>query len=119
VRLLIDEMWPASLAEQLGRRGHEVEAVIARADLRHASDLTLFEAAQVERLAVFTENASDFVPLANASLREGSEFYGLVLTTNAGFPRGRDSTLGAVAKALEALLREHAGGDLLNRVVSL
>jgi hypothetical protein len=43
VKLLVDQMWPAVLAEQLGRRGHDVIAVLEREDLLHRAALQLPE----------------------------------------------------------------------------
>jgi hypothetical protein len=45
VKLLLDEMWPPSIAVQLRRRGHDVEAVAERADLRGQADDAVFSVA--------------------------------------------------------------------------
>lgn len=45
---------------------------------------------------------------------------GLVLTSNAAYPRGHPRTLGRAVKALDAYLGEHAGDrDLLNQIAWL
>ena len=120
MRLLVDEMWPARLAEQLRGRDHDVVAVAERADLVHQPDPTVFLAAQEERRAIFTENVPDFRPLADACLREGTRFHGLVFTTNMSFPRGHARTLGRAVRALDALLSTHPRVDgLLSRVTWL
>ena len=48
MKLLVDQMWPAVLAEQLRRRGHDVIAVLEREDLLHTEDDAVFEAARRE-----------------------------------------------------------------------
>lgn len=120
MRLLIDEMWPARLADQLRRRGHDVGAVAERDELRQRPDEIVFETALAQRRAIFTENVPDFRLLAEACLRESRDFYGLILTTDSTFPRGHPRTLGRVVRALETLLTAHPRGDgLANRVVWL
>lgn len=111
MRLLIDEMWPAVLAEQLRERGHDVVAVLERDELRHAPDEAVFEAARREGRAVFTENVADYVPLANYSLEHSEGFFGLVLTSDRAYPRGHPRTLGRALQALDRYLTEHAAED--------
>src|SRR6476646_9414191 len=59
LRLLLDEMYPASLAEQLRLRGHDVSAVTERPELRSLPDADVFAVAQQEGRAVMTENIAD------------------------------------------------------------
>jgi predicted nuclease of predicted toxin-antitoxin system len=113
VRLLIDEMWPATLAEQLRRRGHDVVAVSERADLAHRGDDVIFECAAREGRVLLTENVPDFVPLAVDVLSAGGTFPGLLLTSNAAWPRGNPRTLGRVVRALDALLAAHPSDTAL------
>ncbi len=120
MKLLVDEMWPARLAQQLRRRDHDVTAVAERPDLIHLPDQAIFRAAQAEERAIFTENVPDFRPLADACLRGGERFHGLVFTTDTTFPRGHPRTLGRAVSALSSLLGAHQRVDaLLNRVVWL
>lgn len=100
MKLLLDEMWPGSVAEQLRQRGHDVVAVVERPDLRGQPDDVVFATAQVEGRAVVTENVSDFLRLAAGA----SHHAGLVLTSNRRFPRGDARTIGRLVAALEALL---------------
>lgn len=117
MKLLVDQMWPAILAEQLRHRGHDVVAVLERHDLTHAADDVVFDAASRQERAVFTENVSDYVPLANTFLRRGEDFFGLVLTSDRGYPRGHPSTLGRVVRALDQYMAEHPASDALrNRI---
>lgn len=120
MKLLVDEMWPARLADELHRRGHDVGAVAAREELRNQPDEIILEVALAERRAIFTENVPDFRLLAEICLRESRDFYGLVLTTDSTFARGHPRPLGRVVRALETLLAAHPQTDgLANRVVWL
>lgn len=118
MKLLVDEMWPARLAEQLRTRGHDVVAVAERPELVRQPDAVIFEAAQSERRAVLTENIADFRPLADTALRQGRDFGGLVLTTDSKFPRGHPRTLGRAVRALDAFLTARPDGPS-NRIAWL
>jgi predicted nuclease of predicted toxin-antitoxin system len=113
VKLLVDQMWPAVLAEQLRRRGHDVIAVLEREDLLHTEDDAVFEAARRDGRAVFTENVGDYVPLATDSLGRGEDHCGLLLTSNSSFPRGHPRTLGRAVRALDRYMAEHSESDAL------
>ena len=65
VRLLLDEMWPPAIAEALRERGHDVEAVAERRDLRGKPDEAIFEEALARGCAIVTENVVDYRPLAS------------------------------------------------------
>lgn len=117
MKLLVDPMWPAALAEQLRRRGHDVVAVLERADLVHAADDVVFEVARLEERAVFTENVSDLLPLATESLGRSEELFGLVLTSDRTLPRGHPKTLGRAVLALDRYMEERPeDGALRNRI---
>ena len=107
MRLLLDEMFPASIAQALRAGGHDVVAVQDEPDLRQLSDPELFAAAQEAGRAVVTENVKDFVPLVAG--HPGAGHFGLVLTTNRSFPRHRESFVGALAAALGDFLVMHPG----------
>lgn len=107
MKLLLDEMYPAAIAEQLRARGHDTEAVTARAELRSLPDDAVFATAQEERRAVVTENIGDFSTIADTADRRGSAHHGLVLIDPAKYPRGHPRTIGRVVAQLERLLNEH------------
>lgn len=104
MKLLIDEMWPATLAEQLRRRGHDAVAVTERPEVAHRSDEVVLDWAHKEGRVVFTENVPDFVPLATDVLASGGTIPGLLLTSNTSWPRGNPRTLGRIVRALDAFL---------------
>ena len=108
MKLLIDEMFPAALAEQLRARGHDAVSVhdADRANLQGAPDAEVFAVAADEARAVVTENVPDFRRLELAVLAAGEATPTLVFTTNRQFPRGHPRTLGRLVAALDALLRE-------------
>jgi predicted nuclease of predicted toxin-antitoxin system len=110
VKLLLDEMWPSTVAAQLRRHGHDAVAVAERADLRGLPDLSIFMAAQTEGRVIVTENVIDFRPLAGEAIREGRPHCGLIFTSNRRFPRGNARTLGRLVQALEQLA--NSGKDL-------
>ncbi len=111
MRVLLDEMYPPSIAEQLRGRGHDVEAVTERPQLRALTDIEVFAVAQRERRAIFIENIPDFSALADDHDRRGAPHHGLVLVDPSRHPRGNKRTVGRIVTALARLLGEHPGDD--------
>lgn len=105
MKLLIDEMYPRAIAEQLRGRKHDVEAVTERAELRALSDAELFELTQQERRAIVTENIDDYSLIADRFDQHGQAHYGLVLVPPAKYPRGENATIGRLVNTLHELLR--------------
>jgi hypothetical protein len=81
--LLLDEHYPKSLAERLGRRGLDVVAVIAREDLRGRPDEAVLAAATREVRIVVTEDVTTFP----AAMAAPPDFRGVVFCDSARFPR--------------------------------
>jgi hypothetical protein len=106
LRLLIDEMYPGAVAEQLRRRGHDAVAVTERKALRSLADSAIFAEAQTDRRAVVTENVADFVPIAEEADQRGRAHHGLVLIDPAKFLRGQRRTVGRLVKELERLIAQ-------------
>lgn len=63
MKLLLDEMLSAVVAEQLRGRGRDVEAVSQRRQLRGLTDRDLFEYAQSGERSLVTYNRDDFLEL--------------------------------------------------------
>lgn len=106
MKLLIDEMFPAALSEQLRARGHDVESV-HDPDCEvpeGAPDEEVFAAAANSGRALVTENVPDFRRLEARALAAGDAVPMLVFITNRQFPRGDERTLGRLVSALVALL---------------
>lgn len=106
MRLLIDEMYPSAIAEQLRGRGHDASAVVERHELRASSDAALFALAQQERRAVVTENVGDFVVLASLADQRAEPHHGLVLVDPVKYPQGNQRTIGRLVRTLDALLAD-------------
>lgn len=111
MKLLVDEMYTPAIAEQLRALGHDALAVSELTELRTLSDHALLEWATAHGRAIFTENASDFLALHAACLQSGESHGGIVLASNAAFPRAKAATLGALVKALDRLLAGVRGLD--------
>lgn len=111
VKLLLDEMFPAAIAEALRADGHDVIAVQEDGTLRELSDAELFATAQRLERALVTENVKDYVPLDAGAHARTEPHWGLVLTTNQSFPRHRSRYIGALTRALGVLLCTHHGSS--------
>ena len=111
MRLLLDEMYPAAIAEQLRARGHDAEAVTERAELRSLPDDAVFAIAQQERRTVVTENIGDFSTIAGAADQRGSAHHGLILIDPAKYPRGHPRMIGRLITQLERLLNDHPANE--------
>jgi NAD(P)-dependent dehydrogenase (short-subunit alcohol dehydrogenase family) len=109
LKLLLDEIYPPAIAEQLCARGHDVVAVTACAELRSLPDESIFATAQQERRAVVTENIGDFSSIADAADQRRQAHHGLVLIDPAKYPRGNPRTIGRMVTELDRLLSEHRG----------
>ncbi len=107
MRLLIDEMYPAAIAEQLRFAGNDVVAVVERPELRTLPDLDLFEVTQGERRTLVTENIGDFARIVAAYEQSGRTHFGVVFVDPGKFPRGNRRTIGRMVKALGAFLDAH------------
>jgi predicted nuclease of predicted toxin-antitoxin system len=108
LKLLLDEMFPAAIAHALRAEGYDVNAVQEDSQLRELSDPALFAAAQHLQRGIVTENVKDYLPLDAQSHARPEPHWGLVITTNQSFPRHHDRFIGALARALRALLAAHS-----------
>jgi hypothetical protein len=111
VRLLIDEMYSAAIAEGLRARGHDAVAVVERSELRAVPDVDLFAIAQAEARAIVTENLDDFIAIANDHDGRANPHFGVVLVSPHRYPRKQPRTIGAIVKALDALAAQHPGNE--------
>jgi Domain of unknown function (DUF5615) len=113
VRLLLDEMYPPALAEDLHSVGVDATTV-AELGLTGSSDSEVFAAAVVGGYAVLTENGADFAPIAAEHHTAGGHHHGLLIALSSRFsrrPAGRTPLL----TAIQALRHE----DLDDRTVYL
>ena len=107
MRLLLDAMYSPAIGRGLRALGHDVVASQDDEELRILDDPALFAHARMERRTLVTENVKDFVPLVQLSTAAGESHFGLVLTTNASFPRHDDRSVGDLIRALELLLAQY------------
>lgn len=113
MNLLIDEMFPATIAGRLRERhGYDVVAIAERDDLKGLRDADIFLAGQQEQRAIVTENVRDFRPIAREWQAMGKVHFGLVLTTNRRFPRSQSRTHGRLVTALANLLDAETGSSV-------
>jgi predicted nuclease of predicted toxin-antitoxin system len=106
VKLILDEMLSASIAEQLRTRGHDVIAVHERAELCGLSDAEIFALAQTEDRAIVTYDP-DFLDLDLRYRGRGRDHHGIVILHARRFPQ-RSGTMGRLVTSLEALLAARA-----------
>ena len=104
--LLLDEMFSPTIAELLGRRGVDCQAVAARPLLRSRDDPEVFEAALRGARILVTNNVIDFEILRRRAVAEGRPAPGLIYTSDARFPRTR-AFVAQLVDALEYAARHH------------
>ncbi len=102
MRLLLDELYPPAITEQLARHGLDVVDV-RDLDLAGSSDALVWARAQQLHRALVTENARDFIPLASAAVASGRHHWGLVVTSNRSLPRHRGGGVGSIVLAVVRL----------------
>lgn len=107
MNLLLDEMYPYAIAEQLRDRGHDVVAVGEREELRGTADSSVFACAQAEERALVTDDVG-FLAIEAERRTRGETHHGLILTTNKRFPRGEPGTVGRLVRALDRFLSREA-----------
>src|SRR5258708_40319212 len=89
VKLLLDEMLSASIAEQLRRQGHDAQATQGNAGLEGKPDPELLRAAREVGRALVTDNVADFARLHRQFLSSGEDHAGVVLVSPRRFPRSK------------------------------
>ena len=105
VPLLLDEMFSDTIAQQLGAKDHDVQAVVADPSLVSLPDDQILSRAAATGRALVTANIKDFMPLDARYRAAGQTHGGLILVSAKTFPQNRSYT-SAVTNALAALLDE-------------
>jgi hypothetical protein len=133
--LLLDHHYSTRIAERLRAAGHDVFAAVERAwhgpdddaldddaldddalDDDALDDDALLERCAAENRVLLTNNVADFARITARWAGDGRRHAGLVFTSDATFPRTRD-TIGRYVEALGRLLRAHPGDqDLRDRI---
>ena len=116
MKLLLDEHYSPTIAEQLRERGHNVDAVQERSDLRGLGDRELWARALAEGRALMTENVADVMPLVRESAAGGDRHFGVVFTSPRSMPRGA-GTIGLFVDELDRFLRDRPMDEALLNLV--
>ena len=88
MKLLLDDMVSAVVAEQLRARGRDVEAVTERRELRGLPDQDVFEYAQAAQRSLVTYNGNDFLELDRRYRGQGRAHSGIIILRPRRFPQG-------------------------------
>jgi hypothetical protein len=113
LRLLLNEIYPAALADALRGAGMDVSTAVDLG-LAGRSDSEVFALAVGQGYAVLTENAADFARISADHLNAGDHHPGLLVALSSRFSR-RPAGAGALVSAVSAIVHE----DLRDRVVYL
>ncbi len=106
MKLLLDEMYTPTIAEQLRARGHDA-ASIHDPEYRYLEgepDDEVWAAAIADDRALVSENVQDFRRIEANTLAHSQPVARLIFTTDRQFPRGDPATLGRLVSALDGLL---------------
>jgi predicted nuclease of predicted toxin-antitoxin system len=110
LKLLLDEMFSATIARQLRTRGHDVKAVTEHVEWRSLLDAEIMDVARRERRAVVTQNLRDYRPLHFSAITPGGPgHFGLVFLPTRHTRRRKN--LGHLVTALERKLAEYPDDD--------
>lgn len=110
MRLLLDEMLPATIAHELRARGHDVESIQGSPRWESMADPDVMERARCERRAVITDNLRDYRRLHHSAVTSGGPgHFGMVFMPG-GYARTRGD-IGRIVAALETRLAHFPGDD--------
>jgi hypothetical protein len=111
LKLLLDEMYPPSLAERL--RGEGIEAAtVSELGLAGCSDAELFTAAVEQDYTLLTENVADFASIAAEQLSAGQHHSGVLIALSSRFSR-RPAGIAPLAAAVHAVATEQLADRVL------
>lgn len=113
MKILVDEMYPASAAEALRAIGIEATTVAALG-MAGASDAEVFGPASAGGYAILTENVGDFARIAAEHSTAGGPHPGLLIALSSRFSR-RPAGLQPLVAAIQAVADE----DIQDRVIYL
>jgi Domain of unknown function (DUF5615) len=115
--LLLDEMFPEAMADQLCAKGHDVRAVVATPAFAGLPDEEVLIGAAEAGGALVTANIKDFMPIDARYRTTGRTHAGLIMVSTKTFPQNR-TYIAAVATALNSLLASSLDG-LEGRIIFL
>jgi len=114
LRVLLDEHYSYTIAEEL--RQHGVDAVAVqkeRPELEGQDDEVLLRTATAEGRVVVTNNVRDYAPLVEDFGLRGETHFGVIFTDDATFPRTH-AGVGLIVRALIAFVEGSRDDDLVN-----
>lgn len=111
MKLLIDEMYPPTLADALRRSGHDAISIREGTATRGLSDDEVYAWATSQCRAVVTENAADFLAILRQQVSAGRSAASLIVTSNHAFPRHSRAFIGRAARALGRFCDAHPDDD--------
>ena len=106
--MLLDEMFPAAMAEQLCAKGYDVRAVVASPEFTGLPDEEILLGATEAGRSLVTANIRDFMSLHARYRAANRSHAGLILVSTKTFPQNR-AFVAAVTSALNVLLASEAG----------
>lgn len=106
MKLLLDEMLDATIAERLRQRGHDVHAVQEHPDLLGTKDPELLRKALVLGRVLVTDSVQDFARLHQQLVTSGEDHAGIILVSPESFPPSK-GTIRIWVGALDRWLRDH------------
>ena len=111
MKLLLDEMYTPTIAEQLRARGHDAASIHdgEYQRLEGEPDDEVWAAASAEDRALVSENVQDFRRIEANALAHAQAVARLIFTTDRQFPRGDPATPGRLVDALDGLLATEPG----------
>jgi Domain of unknown function (DUF5615) len=113
--LLLDEMFPEAMADQLSGKGHDVRAVVATPVFAGLPDEEILIGAAEAGRALVTANIKDFMPIDARYRATGRTHAGLIMISTKTFPQNR-AYIAPVTTALNSLLTSTAhelGGQIV------
>lgn len=113
--LLLDEMFPEVMADQLSAKGHDVRAVVATPAFAGLPDEEILIGATEAGRALVTANIKDFMPIDARYRATGRTHAGLIMVAAMTFPQNH-AYVAAVTTALNSLLAltsDELGGQIV------
>jgi hypothetical protein len=107
--LLLDEMFPETMADQLCAKGHDVRAVVTTPMFAGLPDEEILIGAAEAGRALVTANIKDFMPIDARYRAMGRTHAGLIMVSTKTFPQNR-TYIAAVTSALSSLLASAPDG---------
>jgi hypothetical protein len=115
--LLLDEMFPEAMADQLCAKGHDVRAVVTTPGFAGLPDEEILIGAAEAGRALVTPNIKDFMPIDARYRATGRTHAGLIMVSTKTFPQNREYAA-AVTTALNSLLAS-TSDELAGQIVFL